>query len=183
MKRILAGIIPGLALAALMSLPAAAALKIGDAAPDFTTRASVGGKEFDFRLADALERGPVVLYFFPKAFTEGCTFEARAFAEASDRFKAMGATVIGISADDIATLNRFSVSECRNKFAVGSDAEQKVIKAYDAVFARAPQLADRTSYVIAPGGKIIYEYTDLNWEHHVENTLAAVEKWRAVNPK
>jgi peroxiredoxin len=179
MNRILAG----LALAALISLPAAAALKVGDSAPDFTTRASLAGKEFDFHLAAALKNGPVVLYFYPKAFTQGCTFEAHAFAEATERFKALGATVIGVSVDDIATLNRFSVEECRNKFAVASDADQKITKAYDAVFARAPQLADRTSYVIAPNGKIVYEYTDLNWEHHVENTLAAVQKWRDANPE
>jgi peroxiredoxin len=179
MKRILTGFV----LAALVSLPALAALKVGDTAPDFTTRASLGGKEFDFNLAAALKQGPVVLYFYPKAFTEGCTFEAHAFAEASDRFKALGATVIGISRDDIATLNKFSVSECRNKFAVASDADQKIMKSYDAILARAPHLSDRTSYVIAPNGKIVYEYTDLNWEHHVENTMAAVQKWRDAHPK
>jgi peroxiredoxin len=179
MKRILAGI----ALAALVSLPAAAALKVGDSAPDFTTRASLGGKDFDFHLADALKNGPVVLYFFPKANTQGCDLEAHAFAEATARFKAMGATVIGVSADNIAVLNTYSVEKCRNAFAVASDADQKIMKSYDTVLARAPHLADRTSYVIAPGGRIIYAYTDLNWEHHVENTMAAVEKWRAENPK
>jgi thioredoxin-dependent peroxiredoxin len=179
MKKFLAG----LALAALVSLPAAAALKIGDSAPDFTTRASLGGKDFDFHLAEALKRGPVVLYFFPKANTQGCDLEAHAFAEATARFKAMGATVIGVSADNITILNKYSVEKCRNEFAVASDADQKIMKSYDTVLARAPHLADRTSYVIAPNGKIVYAFTDLNWEHHVTNTMAAVEKWRAANPK
>jgi peroxiredoxin len=179
MKRILAGF----ALAALMSVSAAAALKVGDSAPDFTTRASLAGKDFDFRLADALKQGPVVLYFFPKANTQGCDFEAHAFAEATARFKALGATVIGVSADNIAILNKYSVEKCRNAFAVASDADQKIMKAYDAVLARAPHLADRTSYVIAPNGRIIFEFTDLNWEHHVTNTLAAVQKWRDSNPR
>jgi thioredoxin-dependent peroxiredoxin len=183
MQRMLKGILAGLALAALISLPAAAALKVGDSAPDFTTRASLAGKEFDFHLAAALKNGPVVLYFFPKANTQGCDFEAHAFAEATARFKALGATIIGVSADNIATLNEYSVAKCRNAFTVAADPDQKVIKAYDTVLARAPQLADRTSYVIAPNGKVVYAYTDLNWEHHVENTLAAVQKWRDANPK
>jgi len=174
MKNVLAGLV----LAAALSLPAAAALKVGDTAPDFTTQASLGGKVFDFHLADALKQGPVVLYFYPAAFTTGCTFEAHAFADAMDRFKALGATVIGVSHDNIETLNKFSVSECRSKFPVASDADQHIMKAYDAVLAKHPEYADRTSYVIAPDGKVIYEYTDMNWEHHVENTLAAVQKWR-----
>lgn len=173
----------GLALAALVSLPAAAALKIGDTAPDFTTRASLGGKEFDFHLAEALKQGPVVLYFYPKAFTEGCTFEAHAFAEATGQFKALGAMVIGVSHDDIATLNRFSVEECRNSFAVASDADQKIMAAYDSILANHPQFANRTSYVIAPDGKIIYEYTNMDYKEHVANTLAAVEEWRAAHPR
>jgi len=178
MRRILFGI----ALAGLLAAPAAAALKVGDTAPDFTTPASLGGNEFSFHLTEALKHGPVVLYFYPKAFTTGCTFEAHAFAEASDRFKALGATVIGVSHDDIATLNKFSVSECRNKFAVASDADQKIMTAYDAILKQAPNLADRTSYVIAPDGKIIYEFTDMSWEHHVENTMAAVQKWHDAHP-
>ena len=167
---------------AALSLPAAAALKIGDSAPDFTTQASMGGKVFAFHLADALKQGPVVLYFYPAAFTKGCTIEAHAFAEAMDRFKALGATVIGVSHDNIETLNKFSVSECRSKFPVAADTDQKIMKAYDAILAKAPQFADRTSYVIAPDGKVIYEYTDLDPTHHVENTMAAVQKWRDEHP-
>jgi thioredoxin-dependent peroxiredoxin len=90
----------------------------------------------------------------------------------------MGATVIGVSHDSIDTLNKFSVSECRNKFAVASDADQSITKAYDAVLAVKPEYANRTSYVIAPNGKIIYEYTAMNPDMHVQNTMAAVEKWK-----
>src|ERR1700719_5345294 len=172
-----------LALAALaatvLAFRADAALKPGPAAPDFTAQASLGGKEFSFSLAEALKKGPVVLYFYPAAFTPGCTVEAHDFAEATDKFKAVGATVIRVSHDSIDTLNKFSVSECRNKFAVAADADQKITKQYDAVLAIKPEYANRTSYVIAPSGKIIYEYTALNPDKHVENTMAAVEKWKA----
>jgi peroxiredoxin len=164
---------------AVFAAPLYAALKIGARAPDFTTQATLAGKPFQFSLADALKKGPVVLYFYPAAFTPGCTVEAHEFAEATDKFKALGATVIGVSHDPIEKLNKFSVSECRNKFAVASDADQSITKAYDAVLAAAPQYADRTSYVIAPDGKIIYEYTAMNPDKHVGNSLAAVEKWKA----
>src|SRR3954453_4855752 len=118
-----------------LCLPAAAALKPGDAAPDFTTEAAIGGKEFRFSLADALKKGPVVLYFYPKSFTQGCTVEAHLFAEATPRFAALGATVVGISHDDIATQKKFSTEECRDKFAVGADPDSKIIRSYDAKLA------------------------------------------------
>jgi peroxiredoxin len=165
--------------ACVLTAPLYAALKPGAVAPDFTTQATLAGKPFTFSLADALKQGPVVLYFYPAAFTPGCTVEAHEFAEATEKFKALGATVIGVSHDPIDTLNKFSVTECRNKFAVASDADQKITKAYDAVLAAKPQYADRTSYVIAPSGKIVYEYTALNPDQHVGNTLAAVEKLQA----
>lgn len=155
-----------------------AALPLGATAPDFTTQATLAGKPFTFSLANALRSGPVVLYFYPAAFTKGCTVEAHEFAEATEKFKALGATVIGVSHDPIDTLNKFSVSECRNKFAVASDADQSITKAYDAVLAAKPEYANRTSYVIAPTGKIIYEYTALSPDKHVENTMAAVQKWQ-----
>jgi peroxiredoxin Q/BCP len=159
--------------------PLYAALSPGAQAPDFTTQATLAGKPFKFSLAGALKQGPVVLYFYPAAFTPGCTVEAHEFADATDKFKAMGATVIGVSHDPIDKLNKFSVSECRNKFAVASDADQSITKAYDAVLAQKPEYANRTSYVIAPTGKIIYEYTAMDPEKHVGNTMAAVEKWQA----
>ena len=164
-------------LASLISASALAALPEGAKAPDFTTQASLAGKAYTFALADALKKGPVVLYFYPAAFTPGCTVEAHNFAEATDKFKALGATVIGVSYEKIDTLNKFSVSECRNKFAVASDADQKIMKAYDAVLTQKPELANRTSYVISPDGKVLYAYTDLNPDKHVENTMAVVQKW------
>src|ERR1700716_991325 len=145
---------------ALLAMPAFAALPDGTKAPEFSTEASLAGKSFKFSLADALKNGPVVLYFYPAAFTPGCTVEAHEFAEATDKFKALGATVIGVSHDPIEKLNRFSVSECRNKFAVASDADGSVMKAYDSILPVKPDFANRTSYVIAPTGVIIYSYTD-----------------------
>jgi peroxiredoxin Q/BCP len=158
---------------------ATAALKPGDKAPDFSTQASLAGKAFDFSLASALKKGPVVLYFYPAAFTPGCTVEAHEFAEATADFQALGATVIGVSHDDIDKLNKFSVTECRNKFAVAADPDQHIMKSYDAVMAKNPLYADRTSYVISPDGKIIYSYTDLKPDLHVANTMAAVKQWKA----
>jgi peroxiredoxin len=173
-------------LALLVSLlPAAplyAALKPGAQAPDFTTQATLGGKPFTFALADALKSGPVVLFFYPAAFSHGCTIEAHEFAEATEKFKALGATVIGVSHDDVETLNKFSVSECRNKFAVASDVDQKITKSYDASLFFT-SYSDRTSYVIAPNGIIIYAYTALDPDKHVENTMAAVAKWQAEHKK
>ncbi len=162
---------------------AVAALEVGVKAPPFTTQASLGGKVFTFSLADALQHGPVVLYFYPAAFTPGCTIEAHDFADAIDQYKALGATVIGVSHDTIDTLNRFSVSECRSKFPVAADPTLTVARAYDAVLPQHVQYANRTSYVIAPDGTIIYTYTDLNPSQHVANTLAALRAWEAAHPK
>ncbi len=122
----------------VVAAAAHAALKPGDAAPDFKTQASLAGNVFTFSLADALKKGPVVLYFYPAAFTTGCTIEAHEFAEAVDAYRALGASVIGVSRDDIDTLNRFSVSECRSKFPVASDQDQSIMKSYDAVLAVSP---------------------------------------------
>ena len=162
---------------AVSALPASAALPVGAKAPDFTTQASLAGKPFPFTLSAALKKGPVVLYFYPAAFTSGCTVEAHEFAEATDDFNKLGATVIGVSADDITTLNKFSVSECRNKFAVAS-ASPAVIKAYDV---KLPVVAksNRTSFVIAPDGKIIYAYSALTPAGHVSGTMTAVKAWEA----
>lgn len=174
MKR---GIVILAILSAATALPAWAALKPGDRAPEFVTDASLAGNVFSFSLADALKRGPVVLYFYPAAFTTGCTIEAHDFAEAVDKYKALGATIIGVSHDKIETLQRFSVSECRSKFAVAADADRRVMKSYDAVLTLLPQYANRVSYVIAPDGRIIYAYTSLDPDKHVENTLNALRRW------
>jgi len=166
-----------------LATPALASLAVGAKAPDFTLQASMGGNVTTFHLADALKRGPVVLYFYPAAFTTGCTIEAHMFADAIDKYHALGATVIGVSHDDIDKLNKFSVSECRNKFAVASDADGSVMKEYDAVLPVKPDFANRTSYVIAPTGEVIYSYTDLKPDAHVENTMAAVKKWQDAHKK
>jgi peroxiredoxin len=163
---------------AALAMPALAALQEGGKAPDFTTQASMGGKEFSFSLADALKKGPVVLYFYPAAFTPGCTQEAHDFAEAMPQFAALGATVIGVSHDPIDKLDKFSVSECRSKFPVAADPDETVIKSYDAVLAQKPEYANRTSYVIAPDHSILMTYTNMDPDKHVELTLAAVKKWR-----
>ena len=171
-----------LAALALCTAPAFAALSVGATAPTFSTQASLAGKEMPFDLAKALKQGPVVLYFYPAAFTTGCTIEAHDFAEATDSFKKLGATVIGVSADPIDLLNKFSVSECRNKFAVAS-ATPQIIADYDVKIADSPR-ADRTSYVIAPDGKVIFAYTAMNKPaEHVQKTMDAVKAWRAAHPK
>ncbi|HKT95250.1 MAG TPA: peroxiredoxin [Paraburkholderia sp.] len=164
---------------AFFALSAQATLKPGDSAPDFTTQASLGGKTYTYSLAAELKKGPVVLYFYPAAFTKGCTIEAHDFAEAVDQYKQYGATVIGVSHDNIDTLTKFSVSECRSKFPVAADADSKIIKSYGASMPMHAPMANRVSYVIAPDGKIIYEYTSLSPDKHVENTLRAVKEWAA----
>jgi len=158
---------------------AVAALPVGATAPEFSTQASLAGKPFAFDLAAALKKGPVVLYFYPAAFTSGCTIEAHDFAEATDSFTRLGATVIGVSKDDITTLNRFSVSECRNKFAVAS-ADAKLIHDYHVALPVIGR-SNRTSFVIAPDGKIIFVYSAMDPAGHVEKTLAAVKAWRAAH--
>lgn len=162
---------------------AVAALDVGEAAPDFTTAAAFGGKTFKYSLADSLSKGPVVLYFFPAAFTEGCSIEAQQFAQAVPKFEALGASVVGVSGDDIDTLARFSVQVCQSKFPVASDASKTIIKSYDAVMQSLPDFATRVSYVIAPGGSIVYSYLSLSPNRHVENTLAAVREFATAKPK
>ncbi len=159
-----------------------AALGLGTKAPPFTAQASLGGTVFSFSLTDALKRGPVVLYFYPAAFTQGCTIEAHDFADAIDQYKALGATVIGVSHDTIETLNRFSVSECRSKFPVAADPDLSVAREYDAILPQHAQYANRTSYVIVPDGSIIYTYTNLDPSQHVANTLAALRAWEQAHP-
>ena len=177
MKRMLAGL--GLAAAVFgATTPALAALPVGATAPDFTAPATLGGHEFSFNLADALKKGPVVLYFYPAAFTKGCTIEAHAFAAAIDQYKALHATVIGVSHDNIGTLDRFSTSDCQSKFPVAADPSLKVAVSYDAKLP-VVGMANRTSYVIAPDGKVVYAYSNLNPGDHVANTLAAVKAYEA----
>jgi len=156
---------------------ASAALSIGAAAPDFQIDGALAGKNFRFSLADALRKGPVVLYFYPKSFTSVCTEEAHLFAEASDDFAALGASVIGVSGDDIETQRKFSSSECRDKFAVGADADRSVMKAYD-VGGRSPYAA-RVSYVIAPGARILSVVSSGEARPHIDGALQAIRAWKA----
>ena len=173
MKRLVA-----LALVALMSSAAHAALDIGERAPDFAIPAALDGKVYKFSLAEALKKGPVVLYFFPAAFSEGCSVEAHEFAEANAQFAALGASVVGVSGDDIDTLSKFSVQSCQSKFPVASDQTQSVMKSFHAVMQTRPEYANRISYVIAPDGSIVYHYMSLNPMKHVEKTLGALRGWQ-----
>jgi peroxiredoxin Q/BCP len=168
--------------AALAAGPAFAHLAEGAKAPDFSAQASMAGKEIPFKLSDALKKGPVVLYFFPAAFTPGCTIEAHEFADASDDYKKLGATLMGVTAGNINRLTEFSVSECRSKFPVAADPDAAIAKSYDSTFAVRPGLSDRTSYVIAPDGKILLAYSDLKPDDHVTKTLDALKTYRAAHP-
>jgi thioredoxin-dependent peroxiredoxin len=165
-----------LAATLLAPAPALADLAPGTAAPTFTAPAAKGGQVSTFSLAEALKSGPVVLYFYPAAFTPGCTQEAHEFADAVEKFHALGATVIGVSQDPIGKLQRFSVSECRSKFPVASDADGAISRSYEATMAMLPY-SSRTSYVIAPDDRVLYAYSAMSPENHVANTLAAVQRW------
>ena len=157
---------------------AMAALAVGAKAPDFTTRGALAGKTFTLTLSHQLKRGPVVLYFFPKAFTPGCSAEAREFAENIDKFKAAGATVIGMSADPVDDLVSFSTKGCAGKFPVAS-AGSTIISGYDVGLKMRPGMTDRTSYVIAPSGRIAFVHSEMNYANHVKSTLEAVQSMQA----
>lgn len=162
----------------LLAAPAAAVLPTGAKAPDFTTRGAIAGKVFQVHLSEQLKRGPVVLYFFPAAFTSGCNAEARAFAAKVAEFKAAGATVIGMSADPVEKLQQFSSSECAGKFAVAS-AGPAVVKGYDVAFPKpiaGRTVTSRTSYVIGRDGRVAFVHDDMNPAEHVALTLAAVKR-------
>ena len=179
MRRI-AGLI---GLATLTATGAARAeLVAGDVAPDFTAPAAIGGEQFSFTLSEALKKGPVVLYFYPAAFTSGCTVEAHEFASALDRYRALGASVVGVSGDTIATLKKFSVSECQSKFPLVADTDRKVMKAYDSVMIPFTSYASRTSYVITPDHLLLYVYKAMSPEEHVTNTYNALAAWREQHP-
>ena len=141
--------------------PSLAALKAGTKAPEFTAQAYLAGKPFTFTLADALKKGPVVVYFFPAAHTSGCNLEAHLFSEAVDQFKAAHATVIGVTAGNVDQLAAFSqeTEHCGGKFAVAADPGAVIAKQYDSILAQKPEWSDRTSYVIAPSGEIAHAYS------------------------
>ena len=167
---------------AVLALPSLsfAALKVNTRAPDFSAPAFLAGKPFTFKLADALKKGPVVVYFFPAAHTSGCNIEAHLFSQAIDQFKAQNATVIGVTAGHTDELADFSkeTEHCSGKFPVASDPGAKIAKQYDAVLALKPSWSNRTSYVIAPSGMIVHAYSDLDPKEHVSESLAAVKSLR-----
>ncbi|MBK6414149.1 peroxiredoxin [Sphingopyxis sp.] len=163
--------------AAVFIVPAREQRKLSGAkAPDFTTRGAIAGKIFTLKLSDYLKKGPVVLYFFPAAFTPGCTAEAHEFAEATDDFKAAGATVIGMSADPVDMLARFSKEECRDKFAVAS-AGPAIVKGYDVALPLPGGRTNRTSYVISKAGRIVYAHSAMRYQDHKKT------RWRSCEMK
>ena len=174
-----------LAATALLALaaPADAALAPGAKAPDFATRGAVAGKVVNVRLSALLKKGPVVLYFFPAAYTGGCNAEAAAFAEAIPQFAAAGATVVGMSGDTVDTLQKFSAEKCAGKFTVAS-AGPKVVAGYDVALGRTIKTpggatinaTNRTSYVIGRDGRIVYAHSEMSPADHVRNTLAAAQR-------
>jgi peroxiredoxin len=171
----------GLVAVALAGGSAHAALKPGSKAPDFVTNGALAGKPFRLHLAEQLRKGPVVLYFYPKAFTKGCTLEAHAFSDAAADFRKAGATVIGMSADDLPTLQRFSTEACRNAFPVAT-ATPPIIKAYDVampIVNNVTSMTNRTSYVISQNGRVTFVHSDLDWSEHVQKSLAAVRAMKA----
>lgn len=159
------------------SMPASAELKVGAHAPDFVLPAYLAGKPFTFNLADALKKGPVVVYFFPAAHTSGCNIEAHLFSEAIDQFKAENATVIGVTAGNVDQLADFSkeTEHCSGKFPVAADDGAKVAKEYDSLLTMKPGWSNRTSYVVAPSGSIAYVYSSLSPDSHVKEMLSAVK--------
>jgi peroxiredoxin Q/BCP len=177
MKHLLKLAVSGVIGIVAFASPSLAALKVGSKAPDFSAPAYLAGKPLTFKLADALKKGPVVIYFFPAAHTPGCNLEAHLFSEAIDQFKAQGATVIGVTAGNVDELADFSkeTEHCGGKFPVAADPGAKIAKQYDAILAQKPEWSDRTSYVISPSGSIAHVYSDLNPNKHVKETLDAVK--------
>lgn len=166
----------GLLSALAFASTASAALKVGSTAPDFSAPAYLAGKPFTFNLANALKKGPVVVYFFPAAHTAGCNVEAHLFSEAIEKFKAKHATVIGVTAGNIDQLAEFSkeTEHCGGKFAVAADGGAKIAKQYDALLMLKPGWSDRTSYVIAQDGTVAHAYSAMSPNQHVKETLDAV---------
>ena len=191
MKKLLLGV----AVCLVIGLPVWAALKVGDMAPDFSARGSLGGKEFDFSLQAALKKGPVVVYFFPSAYTKGCDLEAHTFSTEIDKFQAAGATIIGVSADSIARLHRFSADPdfCAGKFPVASDTDKKIATSYNlnATAVKAGQMdvkgdaidhdfIERVTFVIGKDHKIVASLSSkddgLTPDQHVAKSLEIVQK-------
>jgi thioredoxin-dependent peroxiredoxin len=185
-RRLLTGL-----LSTLLAVPALAALKQGDVAPAFTTQASLAGKAFAYSLQDALKKGPVVVYFYPSAYTGGCNLQAHTFAVNVEKFDAAGASIVGVSLDSIERLNDFSADPdyCAGKIAVASDADGKIAKTYELNIHPASETAkdsrgiqighgftERTTFVVLPDGKVAATIGGVTPAENVEQALAAVQK-------
>jgi thioredoxin-dependent peroxiredoxin len=168
-------------LAGLLPTLAWSELAVGTTAPAFSASAAKGGKDLNFALAEALKKGPVVLYFYPKSFTKVCTEEANLFAEATPELETLGTSVIGVSTDTIETQREFSRLECRDKFPVAADPKGDVAKAYDVLVQKdgGGILASRTSYVITPDGKVTSVLTARDAASHIQSAVASVKAWKA----
>ena len=189
------GLVASVLMAGALAVPAYAALKTGEAAPDFSTKASLAGKEFQFSLKDALKKGPVVVYFYPSAYTQGCNAQAHAFAENKEKFEAAGASIIGVSRNSIAQLNQFSADPeyCAGKFPVASDADGKISSSYNLNKVQLPagfkdtkgnvidhEATERTTFVVTPNGRVaaVFSSADdkLSPTEHVNRSLAKVQE-------
>lgn len=162
----------------LFVVKANALLVEGVVAPDFTIQAAQGGEVVSYTLYEALKKGPVVIFFYPKAFSSGCTVQAHMFAQAKDQFSALGASILGLSNDTIEVAKDFSVKECSSAFPVGADPDGKVVKAYDASLLFGSETSKRVTYVITPDGKIFHTYSDMSPKEHVTESLNAVKRWK-----
>ena len=189
MKRFLCGVLAS----TVLTLPVFAALKLGDKAPDFSARASLAGSEFDFSLKDALKKGPVVVYFYPSAYTQGCNVQAHTFSVNQEKFAAAGATIIGVSLDSIQRLNQFSADPeyCAGKFPVASDASGSIAKSYDLTVKNVPGIkdtkgnevdhgfAERTTFVVTSDGKIAATIGGVTPTENVMKALETVQQLKA----
>jgi thioredoxin-dependent peroxiredoxin len=189
MKRVLLTCLISIAIC----LPALAALKDGDSAPDFTAQASLAGKEFKFSLKESLKKGPVVVYFYPSAYTQGCNVQAHTFSVNQEKFAAAGASVVGVSLDSIQRLNQFSADPeyCAGKFPVASDANGSIAKSYDLNVRQIAGLkdtkgnevdhglAERTTFVVTPDGKIAATIGGMTPTENVMKALEAVQQLKA----
>lgn len=198
------GMLAAGALLALLAIPGFAApatstFGVGATAPDFTATASLAGKDFTFSLKQALAKGPVVVYFYPAAYTGGCDLEAHTFATKADAFTKAGASIIGVSADSIARLNKFSADPdyCAGKFAVASDPEGKVAATFGLTMTPPQQgvidklgkpvthgFLPRTTFVLDHDGEVVARFSSkddhLSPDQHVAHSLAIVQKLHAA---
>lgn len=193
MKRFVVSVVA----ASAVALPAFAALDQGAPAPDFKAQASLAGKEFTYSLKDALKKGPVVVYFYPAAFTPGCNIQAHTFAENYDKFVAAGASVVGVSLDNVTTLNQFSADPeyCAGKLPVASDADGKIAASYQLKVSEKREgaknlkgdaldhgFAERTTFVITKDGKIAETIGSMKPAENVMKALEAVQNIAGKKP-